>query len=191
MKVEKTTILIFVAVTFVFGLLTNANANLIVNGSFETGPDPGKLITLPNGSTDIFGWTVAPDAVDYIGTLWVASDGGRSLDLDNSGGFGGIEQTFQTTPGVDYLVTFDMSGNPYRGFNDPPIKRMGVTAAGKSDIFLFDVLVEGNSYVNMEWVTHSWQFTACDHSFFLQFHVSIGNLIGTCGKQAIQILKCW
>ena len=159
MKIEKTTILIFVAVTFIFGLLTNANANLIVNGSFETGPNPGVLIFLPSGSSAITGWEVSRDYIDYIGSYWDASDGERSLDLDDSTGFGGIKQTFSTTPGWIYKVTFDMSGNPYRGFGDPFIKHMGVSAAGQSAHFDFDTT--GKSLPNnMGWLTKEWYFTA-------------------------------
>ena len=183
MKIEKTTILVFVAVTFIFGLLTNANANIIVNGSFEAGPEPGDVIALPDGSTEIDGWEVSRDAVDYIGTCWLASEGDRSLDLDPSAGFGGIKQTFDTAPGVMYLVTFAMAGNPYRGFNDPYIKYMGVSAAGQSDDFAFDT--EGKSYPSpMGWVTHDWQFTANDTSTTLEFyslHTFDDGYSGYCG----------
>jgi choice-of-anchor C domain-containing protein len=167
MKIEKTAIVIFVAVTLIFGLLTNANANLIVNGSFEQGTDPGVWAQLPNGSTDIVGWVVGPDAIDYKGTYWVASDGGRSLDLDNSPGFGGIMQTFATTPGETYEVTFDFAGNPYPDL-DPPIKYMGVSAAGQSAGFFFDVT--GHDTTNMGWETHTWQFTATGSSTTLAFY---------------------
>ena len=54
----------------------SAWADLIVNGSFETGPsvppDPG-FTRLNAGSTDITGWTVIGE-IDYIGAYWQASD---------------------------------------------------------------------------------------------------------------------
>jgi len=184
MKIEKTTILIFVAVTFIFGLLTNANANLIVNGSFEVGPDPGASVPLPNGSTAIAGWTVTREGVDYKGTYWKASDLNRSLDLDNSPGFGGIKQTFATIMGKDYAVTFDMAGNPYwdPNLNDPPIKYMGVEVAGQSAVFDFDVT--GHDYLNMGWVTRSWQVTAIGISTTIEFYSLdpvYGKYSGYCG----------
>jgi choice-of-anchor C domain-containing protein len=167
MKIEKATILVFVAVTLIFGLPTNANANLIVNGSFEDGPEPGDVIALPDGSDAIVGWEVSGDGIDYVGTCWVASEGDVSLDLDPSAGFGGIKQTFTTTPGGLYSVTFDMAGNPYRELGDPPIKYMGVSAAGQSDDFAFDTT--GKSFPsNMGWVTYEWQFTANDTSTTLE-----------------------
>lgn len=183
MKIERTTILIFVAVTFIFGLLTNANANIIANGSFESGPDPDGVLPLALGSTAITGWEVSRDAIDYIGWYWDASDGDRSLDLDNSIGFGGIKQTFSTTPGWIYKVTFDMAGNPYRGFEDPYWKYMRVSADGQSGDFGFDTT--GKSLPsNMGWVTHNWQFTADDTSATLEFyslHGQIGGYSGYCG----------
>jgi choice-of-anchor C domain-containing protein len=182
MKIEKTTILAFVAVTFISGLFTKANTNLILNGSFEVGPDPGAMITLLGGSTAITGWEVTRGGIDYEGTFWVASDGDRSLDLDNSPGFGGIMQTFATNVGQEYLVTFDMAGNPYRGYNDPFIKYMRVEAAGQYADFSFDVT--GHDYNNMGWETHSYQFTANSSLTTLEFyslHSFEGGYSGYCG----------
>ena len=188
MKIEKTTILIFVAITFIPGLFTKANTNLISNGSFEVGPNPGAVLPIVPGSTDINDWTVTRGGVDYIGTYWVAPPGSnRSLDLDNTpvgnlNGFGGIEQTFATTAGVKYLVTFAMAGNPYRGFEDPVIKHMRVEAAGDSNDFSFDTAPY--SLNNMGWVNHSWQFTANDTSTTIEFyslHYSYPGYSGYCG----------
>ena len=67
--------------------------NLLLNGSFEQGRSPGgSLVTLQPGSTLITGWTVTCASIDYIGGFWRASNGRRSLDLDGTPGFGGIEQ---------------------------------------------------------------------------------------------------
>jgi choice-of-anchor C domain-containing protein len=175
MKVGKTAILAFVAVAFISGLLTKANANLILNGSFENGIDPGAMDILPPGSTNVSDWTVTRGGVDYKGTFWDAFDGVRSIDLDNSPGFGGIMQTFATTPQVRYLVTFAMSGNPYTDFGDPSMKHMRVEAAGQSADFSFETA--GHWYDNMGWVTHSWWFTADSNSTTLEFY-SLHTLAG-------------
>jgi len=170
MKIEKTTILVFVAITFISGLFTKANTNLILNGSFEVGTNPGATIPLSNGSTAITGWEVTRGGIDYKGTYWVAFDGNRSLDLDNSPGFGGIMQTFATNAGQEYLVTFAMAGNPYwdQILNDPPIKYMRVEAAGDPADFSFNVT--GHDYNNMGWETRSWQFTADSNSTTIEFY---------------------
>src|SRR5437868_13034779 len=67
--------------------------NLVVNGSFEEGPDVGAWLSLDVGSTVIKGWKVTRGQIDYTGTNWRAADGKRSIDLHGSPGFGGIEQT--------------------------------------------------------------------------------------------------
>jgi len=99
--------------------------NLIKNGSFEIGTDLGDGISLNPGATNIQNWVVTRANIDYLGTYWEAADGNRSLDLNGSPGFGGIAQTFNTTPGAKYQVTFDIGGNPESG---PIIKKMQVEA---------------------------------------------------------------
>jgi choice-of-anchor C domain-containing protein len=143
--------------------------NLITNGSFEAGPNPvlspHGFIRLGPGDTSINGWTVTRASIDYVGQLWQASDGGRSIDLDgNDGDAGGMAQTFSTSPNVAYSVTFDMSGNPS---NPPTIKSMRVSAAGQSAVFSFDI--SGHDRYSMGWVKKSWQFTAASSSTTLEF----------------------
>src|SRR5262249_15845908 len=60
---------------------TEKAGNLLVNGSFEEGPDPGpgRFLTLNEGSTEIRGWVVTRGQIDYNGTYWEAADGQRSL----------------------------------------------------------------------------------------------------------------
>src|ERR1700737_2860792 len=133
-------------IAFAMGLMTTipAEAKLLVNGSFETGPNPGSFTNFALGSTAITGWTVSLGNIDYIGSLWVAADGSRSLDLEGSAGTcntatancpGGIAQSFATVPGQQYMLTFDLAGNL---FNIPVIKTVHVSAAGQSQNFSFN-----------------------------------------------------
>lgn len=142
----------------------SSRADLIQNGSFELGPNPGAHTSLDAGSTAITGWTVvsagseAGKAIDYIGTTWVASDGSRSLDLNGYYNTGGIEQRFNTTVGETYRVTFDMAGNPDPR---PIVKTMQVSAIGtttQSEDFSFDIT--GKSRTAMGWTTEEWTFVA-------------------------------
>ncbi|NCR76212.1 MAG: choice-of-anchor C family protein [Microcystis aeruginosa K13-06] len=142
-------------------------ANLIQNGSFETAtvnPNPGtSYITLGVGSTVITGWTVSQATIDYIGTYWQASEGSRNLDLSGLNA-GGIQQTFNTTVGETYRVTFDLAGNTDYS---PTIKEMRVSAGGNSADFSFDIT--GKSRSNMGWVSKSWGFTATGTTTTLSF----------------------
>lgn len=148
---------------FVFTANSASAANLIQNGSFETGTNPGSYTTLPTGSTAINNWTVTSGDIDYIGSYWIASDGVRSIDL-NALVPGAIAQTFNTTIGQNYLVTFDLAGHPGGG---PIIKTMTVEAAGQSEDFSFNIT--GKTFSNMEWTPQSWQFTANDNQTTLEF----------------------
>ena len=79
----------FLALALAAALCGAAHAAPFQNGSFETGPTPGGYVTLSAGDTQITGWTVTGDSVDYIGSYWPAADGSRSLDLSgNAGSFG-------------------------------------------------------------------------------------------------------
>lgn len=147
--------------------LTPASAaNLIQNGSFEIGtanPPNGSFLFLTTGSTVMTGWRVSQGTVDYKGTFWQASDGSRSVDLTGDRA-GEIQQTFNTTIGKTYRVTFDMAGNPAR---DPIIKNMRVSAGGNSADFSFDIT--GKSTTNMGWITNSLDFTANSTTTTLSF----------------------
>ena len=140
-------------------------ANLVQNGSFETATvNPGaSFIGLGAGSTAITGWTVSQGTIDYIGTYWQASEGSRNLDLSGANA-GGIQQTFNTTVGETYRVTFDLAGNTDYS---PTIKEMRVSAGGNSADFSFDIT--GKSRSNMGWVSKSWGFTATGTTTTLSF----------------------
>jgi choice-of-anchor C domain-containing protein len=146
--------------------------SILVNGSFEEGPAVGGFLNLAGGATAIPGWIVTGEGIDYVGRYWVSADGLRAIDLDGSARSratpphpqGGIAQTFATTPGTRYRVTFDMAGNPNR---PPAVKPMRVSAAGEQAEFTFDIT--GRSGSDMGWVSKSWEFTANDGSTTLEF----------------------
>ena len=82
---------------------------LIINGSFEEGPKVDAWQWIDEKSDKIKGWVVTKGQIDYIGTLWKAAEGKRSLDLHGSPGFGGVKQTIKTEKGRTYRVTFEMA----------------------------------------------------------------------------------
>jgi choice-of-anchor C domain-containing protein len=140
--------------------------NLLVNGSFEEGPEPNGngFISLDEGSKDIKGWVVTRGQIDYVGSYWQPADGKRSFDLHGSPGFGGVKQTFATKKGQKYRVTFSLAGNVDGAV---PEKKLGVKAAGKEEKFSFDST--GKSKTDMGWTTQVWDFTAADNETTLEF----------------------
>ncbi|MES9969034.1 MAG: choice-of-anchor C family protein [Candidatus Thiodiazotropha sp.] len=146
----------------------SVNANLLLNGSFEIGPDPGTFTQLSIGSTVIDGWEVIQDNIDYVGTTWPASDGSRSIDLAPSSvsGAGGISQSFSTSNGIEYSVQFDMAGNPGFGAGSG-VKNMRVQAAGQFADFSFDTA--GHTLSDIGWETQTWTFLATGSTTTLEF----------------------
>ena len=155
-----------------------ANAQALINGSFELGPDPGTFTNIFGGSNVINGWTVTGDGIDYVRTIWVSSDGERSLDLDGSAGppypHGGVSQSISTAPGTTYTVFFDMAGNPVGGV---PLKQMRVSANGQFGDFTFDT--SGKTLSSMGWDNMSWSFVADATTTALTFQsLTVGTGIG-------------
>ena len=63
------------------------------------------------GDTSLDGWTVEAGSVDWVGTYWPAQDGSMSIDMSGLEP-GTLSQTFATTIGSNYTVSFYLSGNP-------------------------------------------------------------------------------
>ncbi len=143
-----------------------ALAMSILNGSFEQGTDPGAFQPLPAGSGNITSWEIIGLSVDYIGTVWQASDGTRSLDLEgieaNAGG--GVQQSFATDIGQMYEVTFDIAGNPVGA---AAIKVLNVSAGDNNQNFSFDTVESSLEFMN--WDTRMFTFTATSTSTTLAF----------------------
>ena len=130
--------------------------NLLVNGSFEEGPeDIGDFLSLEEGSAKIKGWVVIKGQIDVVGTYWQSAHKKRSIDLHGTPGYGGVAQTFKTEKGKKYKVTFFLAGNPGGTVHK---KKMAVRAAGQEREFTFDT--KGKTTTDMGWVQHTWEFTA-------------------------------
>jgi choice-of-anchor C domain-containing protein len=138
--------------------------NLIKNGSFEEGPDPGRFLPLNEGSADIKGWVVTRGQIDYVGSHWRAADGKRSLDLHGSPGYGGVKQTFKTKKGQKYKVTFSLAVNP-----DSMVKKkkLEVSAGERKETFVADGTDKTGA--DMGWEAKEWVFTADADETTLEF----------------------
>jgi hypothetical protein len=121
----------------------DAQANLITNGSFENTNntfvgDGNKTMSLASGSTAIPGWTTTNGTF----TAWIqngnpwnipASDGSFFLDLTayaDSVTYGGVTQSFATTVGTNYVLTFDLGyGGNSGAFGGPASVNVSVGGA--------------------------------------------------------------
>ena len=152
-------------------------ATTIVNGSFETGTNPGGSFTTVAGgnSTTITGWTVGGASVDYIGGLWQAQDGNRSIDLAGSGN-GSIMQNIMTDIGTQYIVSYWIARNPDGGVNP----RTGfIDVGGTPTQFTFTGV--GTTRGAMGWEQKTYSFTATSSTTALRFSsdpATSGNVFG-------------
>jgi choice-of-anchor C domain-containing protein len=144
--------------------------NLLVNGSFEEGPEipkGGTSIILENGSTALPGWVVTLGDIEVVdSSYWKTADGKRSLDL-NGNGPGAISQTFKTKKGQKYRVRFALAGSTPDAARSPKESRLQVSVGGKTKEFTFDVT--GKTRDNMGWVRKTWEFTAEADKTTLEF----------------------
>jgi hypothetical protein len=161
-----------------------AQANLIINGSFENGnfsPNvsgtPG-VMKLYNGATDITGWAVVGGGPSFQGDIvwerqdnpWAfhAAEGNRFPDLTGYAGdtlqpHGGIalQQTVNTLPGQYYLLSFDVgSSRAYTGTSPNP--QIQVTVNGVPPIWTFtgNVSLPDDPGFNNHWQHAGFVFLA-------------------------------
>jgi choice-of-anchor C domain-containing protein len=161
------------------GTSSVAGAATIINGSFELSGNPNAtspaFTELSPGSLEIAGWTVGGLGVDLVGSnYWTASEGIQSVDLSRRGA-GSISQTFDTVIGASYLVTFDLSGNPFGGIDD---KISVITFSGNAPIEQIYAVTAVNSPTNMLWETYGFNFVATGITSTLTFASSENSRFG-------------
>ncbi|WP_433253159.1 choice-of-anchor C family protein [Streptosporangium sp. CA-135522] len=133
---------------------------LIGNGSFEL-PVSSGTVQLNAGAT-IGPWDVTAGSVDLIGPggPWPAFQGRQSVDL-SGGGPGTIQQSFATSPGRCYTVSYALAGNTY----GRPTVKTGYARVTQGPLlvqrrFAFDTT--GKSPQNMGYVRERFSFCAQD-----------------------------
>lgn len=159
---KKTLIAGLVTLGLVGGLCGAAGANLILNGSFETGNynTNNSFITLPdNSGAYIDNWDVIGGSIDWIGSYWQASEGLKSIDLAGLYQHGFILGTaFDTEIGKTYRVQFDMAGNPDQNY-EKSLLAVAISGVGGAD-YIFTFNQAGHTHTDMGWETMSFDFVA-------------------------------
>ena len=135
-------------------------ANLVVNGGFDQGADPGGYKTFKQG--DKFpGWTITKGSIDEIGTYFKCAHD-RCLDMSGNNN-GGIRQTIATEAGKNYRLTFELSANPQCG---DPKKTLRVTAGKDSKTFVV------TAKPTIPWTRRTWDFAADSDKTVLAFEAT-------------------
>jgi len=168
-------------------LVSTSQASLIVNGSFDTfiiagtDEDFGGFIRYfsPPANTDLTGWTIsgtasdgAPNNVDLVHTFFypsfTGSSGSQSLDMEGAVGASGlISQSFATTPGDLYNLSFEYANNPQPGPTSSG--SMNVLVTGSMTLLDQNVTHTGSTFSNMNYQLFSQNFTADSATTILQF----------------------
>ncbi|EQA98611.1 hypothetical protein L288_20380 [Sphingobium quisquiliarum P25] len=131
----------------------HAALNLVTNGSFEVGTEPGNFATVGTGESNITGWSVSNGTVDYIGSYWTAADGLRSIDLAGNS-YGTLTQAVNLVANQAYSLTFFLSANP----DNPEFPRsVQVGIGGTTQDFSF---TGSPSLSNMGWQQQTLNFVA-------------------------------
>lgn len=150
-----------------------ANANLITNGSFETGPWVAEnamnswMHVLP-GSGAINGWTVGGSyGVDWHNNTEFSpiQDGNYAVDLNGTGApgsTGSIAQSIATVAGLTYHVSFYLAG-PGTGGPNPRQINLDINGADTS----FSQTASNNLALN--WGLKTLDFVATSSSTTLTF----------------------
>ena len=160
------------------------------NGSFETPAVPaGSYRTYASGQS-LGAWTVTTGTVDLIGPgYWAAANADQSVDL-SGGSMGAVSQTFATTPGTTYTVSYALAGNTDGG---PAVKTGTVLVDGR-DVQDFSFDITGKTHTDMGYANEQFTFLATTPSATLTFASTTASGYGpvldnvqvqaTCCKQA-------
>ncbi|MFD8787623.1 choice-of-anchor C family protein [Kitasatospora sp. NPDC059599] len=144
------------------------------DGSFESPKVPANAFTELTAGQTIGPWRITAGSVDLIGAgFWQAAEGDQSVDL-NGANSGTIAQTFTTTPGATYSVTYALAGNPAGG----PAVRTGWARIDGQDFQAFTFDVTGRSAAAMGYVGRQFTFVAQNSSTTLAFASTVAGAYG-------------
>ncbi|MEU8568919.1 choice-of-anchor C family protein [Streptomyces pathocidini] len=135
------------------------------NGSFEYPIAQANSFTTYKAGQSIGPWTVGGGGVDLVDDgLWQAAEGDQSVDL-NASAPGSVSQTFTTTPGKTYTVTYALAGN---SGGAPAVKTGRVLVDGQNiQDFSFDTT--GKTPARMGYIKRQVTFVATAATTTLEF----------------------
>jgi choice-of-anchor C domain-containing protein len=149
-------------------------ANLLTNGSFDSTPcGAGYCNYAAGGEPAGFGWSVTTNNVDIVpgpGAWGTPEDGPQMLDLVGYGSTGGIAQSFATTSGATYNLSFYYANNPYPSGPDSA----DVTVTGAGSLLSSSVTHTTSTPSDLDWIHFTGSFTADSSLTTLAFNETAG-----------------
>jgi hypothetical protein len=163
------TITLLTVVAAFAGATHSADAQLIINGSFET-PDTPTYTYIYAGKNTLAPWVVGSPYVevgDAAGNGFItgpAFEGAQMLDLH-----GRLTQAFATTPGSLYAVTFAYTDNPAEPAVPGPASARVRLFDGLGDRLNQTFTHTGAVANYFNWTVFNGQFTAVQDTTRLEF----------------------
>jgi choice-of-anchor C domain-containing protein len=159
-------------IPLLIGVLGQARADLVTNGSFETPAIfPNPFVTVSAGDPTLTGWTVGLNSIDIVSSSGFGDsrwsfDGDQSLDMSGSPGPGSISQVLGTTAGGAYTLNFAVSSN-------------GGPFTDGLQVFWDGILLDTiTSPAFGTWDTFTYSVTASTGSTALEFDSTVGGDAG-------------
>ena len=186
----KTNTFLVLAAAFA-AAIHSTNAQIIINGGFET-PDTPTYIWIGAGQRTIVPWVVGLHSVDVgdaLGNGFLvgpAFEGAQFLDL-NGTGRGRLTQAFATTPGSLYTVTFAYTDNYYEPSG--PASATVRLFDGLGDRLNQTITHTGAVAGNYHWTVFNEQFTALENTTRLEFTSLTGGHSGGIMLDAVQVFE--
>lgn len=179
----KAVVLIWSAVATAAALAAApAHANLLANGGFESPVlAPASYLNITPGTEPAgFGWTVFDAGVDVfsngvLGSGIVAAAGVQALDLVGFGSTGGVSQSFATTAGTVYQLSFAYANNAISIGNAAASVTVG---DGASTLLSTTISHHTSSTSGADWTAFSANFTGTGQVATLSFATTLGGSNG-------------
>jgi hypothetical protein len=113
------------------------------------------------------GWTVTNGSVETV-NQWTPFEGNQSLDLDGISA-GTIQQSFATTSGASYTLSFEYGNNPFVGSTIPASALVTVQGSSIVPLLSQTIMHSTSQAVNMDYTSFMMVFTADSSSATLTF----------------------
>jgi hypothetical protein len=184
-----------IAVVFfsVLGIGSAAYAGgIIVDGGFEA-PSiaPASFRTLNAGDSTLSPWVISLTSVDLVSEnggaiIGPAFEGRQYLDLDGTPGPGELTQSFKTTPGATYELSFAYANNYFAG---PPVASASVSVFdGFGTLLGPTTILHGSSHAgDLNWTVFTGDFIASAAMASVDFRSLDGRAFGGILLDAVSI----
>jgi hypothetical protein len=205
-RIGSLTAIAFAALAF---SASGARSDVITNGGFELPPintfyqNYGTQTNSPwSGATFDNNWSIPTNNVDIVNPIvgWGASafQGTQILDLVGYGSTGAVSQSFATTIGQQYQLTFAYSDNPGSGFTSQSAAQAAVFVLGAGNGNLLSTTIAHDNAVsgNLNWSLYSGTFVANSESTTLNFNTLFGQnnggiMLDAVAVSAVPELSTW